>query len=247
MAHEGGLREVICWLSEVLRALSLQTASARRMATLPLNEKEQELFGFLRETVQRHETGTVMRVAGGWVRDKLLGIPADDIDISLDNMTGLEFGSIVKGEITSQGDTIPGSAKKKKSSPKVAVIGLKPELGKFVETATVHCMGLSLDFLSLRSQVQVGDKLRRSGGLDDTLLSQAAEDAHLRDFTINALFYNINTGEVEDFVGVSDTQISSSFDRSSSFRVRTTSKRASFDAQMHLTESTSFKTTIRTL
>jgi len=36
-----------------------------------------------------------MRVAGGWVRDKLLGIESDDIDIALDNMSGPEFAEII--------------------------------------------------------------------------------------------------------------------------------------------------------
>lgn len=29
-----------------------------------------------------------MRVAGGWVRDKLIGKDSDDIDIALDDMLG---------------------------------------------------------------------------------------------------------------------------------------------------------------
>ena len=32
-----------------------------------------------------------MRVAGGWVRDKLLNLNSNDIDIALDNMMGKEF------------------------------------------------------------------------------------------------------------------------------------------------------------
>jgi len=31
---------------------------------------------------------TTFRVAGGWVRDKLLNIDSNDIDIALDDMTG---------------------------------------------------------------------------------------------------------------------------------------------------------------
>ncbi len=30
-------------------------------------------------------------MAGGWVRDKLMGIESDDIDIALDDMYGEEF------------------------------------------------------------------------------------------------------------------------------------------------------------
>jgi tRNA nucleotidyltransferase/poly(A) polymerase len=35
---------------------------------------------------------TTLRVAGGWVRDKLLGKESNDIDIALDDMMGKDFG-----------------------------------------------------------------------------------------------------------------------------------------------------------
>ena len=153
-----------------------------------LTKKEEDLFQFLRNAVNSSNTNTTMRVAGGWVRDKLMGLSAEDIDISLDNMNGAQFGEIL----------IKAEGKNRKNA--VGVINQRPELGKFVETATVHIKGFSLDLLSLRSQVQLGEKLRNS--TDATLISQAAEDAHLRDFTINSLFYNINRACVEDYTGV---------------------------------------------
>lgn len=33
-----------------------------------------------------------MRCAGGWVRDKMLGLQSTDIDIALDTMLGAQFG-----------------------------------------------------------------------------------------------------------------------------------------------------------
>ena len=38
---------------------------------------------------------TEVRCAGGWVRDKLLGLQPDDIDLAISNMTGLEFAECV--------------------------------------------------------------------------------------------------------------------------------------------------------
>jgi len=40
-----------------------------------------------------------MRVAGGWVRDKLLGKESDDIDIALDDMMGSEMVKMVNAEL----------------------------------------------------------------------------------------------------------------------------------------------------
>ena len=204
-----GTHHLIVWLRQRQRSfVSFVFCLPRRFKTrmtefalcdkIHITEKEQKLFDFLVSVVEKNQSRTVMRIAGGWVRDKLMELAADDIDISLDNMTGAEFGVLVKEEMNNQ----KPAAKKQKTDPKVAVISTRPELGKFVETATVHCQGFSLDLLSLRSQVQVGDILRKSDHFEEDLISQAAEDAHLRDFTINALFYNINSGCVEDFVGV---------------------------------------------
>src|SRR5687767_7604935 len=42
------------------------------------------------ETKQLSEP-VVLRWAGGWVRDRLLGIPSHDIDVAINNMTGEPF------------------------------------------------------------------------------------------------------------------------------------------------------------
>jgi tRNA nucleotidyltransferase/poly(A) polymerase len=39
------------------------------------------------ETAERAGKGTSVRVAGGWVRDKLLGLPSHDIDVCLDTVS----------------------------------------------------------------------------------------------------------------------------------------------------------------
>ena len=40
-----------------------------------------------------------MRVAGGWVRDKLIGLESDDIDIALDDMMGQEFAKMINDSL----------------------------------------------------------------------------------------------------------------------------------------------------
>ena len=60
--------------------------------TVQLTAKESALFDLLLDVARHHERSTVnsngkctvLRVAGGWVRDKLLGRESDDIDIALD-------------------------------------------------------------------------------------------------------------------------------------------------------------------
>ena len=40
--------------------------------------------------------GTVARVCGGWVRDKLLGLESHDVDVTINNMTGAHFAELVR-------------------------------------------------------------------------------------------------------------------------------------------------------
>ena len=46
---------------------------------LILSETEHQLFEVLQEAAARSDT--IVRIAGGWVRDKLLGLHSDDIDV----------------------------------------------------------------------------------------------------------------------------------------------------------------------
>jgi tRNA nucleotidyltransferase (CCA-adding enzyme) len=175
------------------------------MNQVQLTDEERQLFEFIVRTVNEKHTGTVMRVAGGWVRDKLLSKYAHDIDISVDNLSGKEFGLLLKEAAPTR-----ENKKRKLENTKVAVIEIRPDEGKFVETTTIHIFNFSLDLLALRSQQQLGEE--SNSELDhqinptkDPLIEsrlKAAEDAHLRDFTINALFYNIESQQVEDYVGV---------------------------------------------
>jgi hypothetical protein len=49
----------------------------------------------------------VLRFTGGWVRDKLLGVPSHDIDVAINKMTGYQFGLRMKEYLE-----IPGNLEK---------------------------------------------------------------------------------------------------------------------------------------
>ena len=69
-----------------------------------------------------------------------------------------------------------------------SVIKQDVEKCKNLETATLTVNGFQLDLVNLRVK-----GYERVG--------TAQEDAFLRDLTINAMFYNINEGKIEDYVG----------------------------------------------
>ena len=53
-----------------------------------LSELEQKIFSFF---ISNNLNNSTFRVAGGWVRDKILSILNDDIDITIDNISGQEY------------------------------------------------------------------------------------------------------------------------------------------------------------
>ena len=135
--------------------------------------------------------GTAVRVAGGWVRDKLLGGASHDIDIALDGVSGAAFAGALAAGGGGGGDAAAAPP------PTVAVIRANPEQSKHLETATMRLHGSWVDFVNLRAEAyEPGSRIPSA-----TPAGSAAQDAERRDFTMNALFYNVSSGAVEDWTG----------------------------------------------
>jgi tRNA nucleotidyltransferase (CCA-adding enzyme) len=169
----------------------LQIASCGKLV---LSNSESELFNMLVQCVKDKELNTTIRIAGGWVRDKLLSSKDEhtDIDVALDNMSGKNFATIFD-------DWCKLS---KKDSLNVAVIKPNPSKSKHLETAHVVLSNkFVVDFVNLRT-----DEYCTASRIPTVVMGSPSEDAHRRDLTINSLFYNIHSGEVEDFtsLGLSD-------------------------------------------
>eukprot|EP01126_Amoeba_proteus_P042955 TRINITY_DN4683_c0_g1_i2.p1 TRINITY_DN4683_c0_g1~~TRINITY_DN4683_c0_g1_i2.p1 ORF type:complete len:416 (-),score=71.55 TRINITY_DN4683_c0_g1_i2:414-1661(-) len=148
-----------------------------------LTELEMKIFTFLLEVQRKLCPTAVLRVAGGWVRDKLLGEASQDIDIAL-NVTGASFAHHVNDYLVETGH----------ERRHVGVIKANPEAGKNLEIATMKVFDTFVDFVNLRSS-------NSNGSFQNSVIGTPEEDAMQRDLTINSLFYNINTNIVEDYSG----------------------------------------------
>ncbi|KAJ7480166.1 hypothetical protein B0H11DRAFT_1725232 [Mycena galericulata] len=127
---------------------------------------------------------TSCRIAGGWVRDKLLGMQSNDIDIALTDMMGEDFAGHLEAF---------AQRKNVKTGP-IAIFNPNPEQSKHLKTARIPIFGLELDLVNLRSE-EYADSSR----IPTTVtFGTPLQDALRRDITINALFYNIHTRSVED-------------------------------------------------
>ncbi|XBH68649.1 hypothetical protein VPH35_096743 [Triticum aestivum] len=154
--------------------------------SVELTEEEERIFARLLDVVRHFGLGTQLRVAGGWVRDKLLGKGSADIDIALDNMTGQNFCERVNEYSKFMGEEQKG----------IGVIQCNPDQSKHLETARMLIYGIWIDFVNLRSE-----KYAENSRIPTVEIGTAKEDALRRDLTINSLFFNINTKSVEDLTG----------------------------------------------
>ena len=213
-------------------------SSSSSTPQIEFSPEEEELFELLKQVIAETNLRTTLRVAGGWVRDKLLATKefrqryegaggglsssqqskgrkgtgiiggglivngsssgkslADphnmkqpvDIDIALDDMLGREFADRLNEWLSTHGREIVS----------VGMVLKNPEKSKHLETATMKVNQFWIDFVNLRAEEYAGD----SRIPDLMRIGTAEEDAFRRDLTINSLFYNINTGAVEDLTG----------------------------------------------
>ncbi|KAI8956693.1 hypothetical protein F5Y11DRAFT_139556 [Daldinia sp. FL1419] len=183
----------------------------RKMATQPatttieLTPKEAQLKDLLLDAAKSiNETGqaedvVVLRWAGGWVRDKLLGVESHDIDTAINVMTGEAF-AMKLCELCEQPDTVKKHSITESDIGNLHKIARNPEKSKHLETTTIKLFGYDVDFVNLRKETYTEDS--RNPQME---FGTAEEDALRRDATVNALFYNLNTGKVEDFTtGLTD-------------------------------------------
>jgi len=169
---------------------------------------EQLLFNMLKDYIEDKQI--VLRVAGGWVRDKILGKENDDIDFTVANkagmgMSGKEISVGLCGYINGLGAD-SGWKCKDKTIVSLEAIGLETATliitvptvptDPTVPTVPKKSFEFELDFVGFRSEVYKEDS-RNPVVSPGTIL----QDTERRDFTINALYYNIHTGKIEDHIG----------------------------------------------
>lgn len=138
-----------------------------------------------------------IRWTGGWVRDKLLGITSHDIDVALSTMTGEKFGLALQSYMKDNAQIYEDEAQRqgfKSEIKNLHKIAANPDKSKHLETITTRMFGIEVDFVNLRKELY--DEHSRNPKME---FGTPEEDALRRDACCNALFYNLDTQQVEDF------------------------------------------------
>ena len=166
---------------------------------IKFDDQEQKIILFIKSGLDyienKYNVVIDARIAGGFVRDKISGRESKDIDIALSNISGLSFAQKLKeydekNRLGATGDIYSTSLLKVKDEN--ANI---PDSAK-LEVASLTIYGLPVEFVSLRTEIY--DSESRTPMTFPT--NNPVEDAKRRDLSINSLYYNIKTGQIEDYV-----------------------------------------------
>lgn len=188
-------------LSVFLGDTALNTTTMSTNRSVQLTQREQQLRLLLVnvakfiDTTVKLDQPLVLRWAGGWVRDRLLGTESHDIDVAINAMTGQQFAQHLS-EYCQQPDAAQTHGFAPGDIGRLHHIASNPDKSKHLETAMVKLFGMDLDFVNLRKETYAEDS--RNPQME---FGTAEEDALRRDATINALFYNLHTEQIEDFTG----------------------------------------------
>ena len=146
---------------------------------------EQKLLSIIKDVIKEHTPSTEAFLVGGIVRDKLIGIPSNDIDIMLSNISGEDFAKLLTQHMGLKDPHI---------------IRSNPEKSKFITTAVASIMinneTQEIDFAQARSEIYP-----ENSRIPELKPATPQEDAHRRDLTINSLFYDIVNNKIVDFTG----------------------------------------------
>lgn len=151
-----------------------------------------KILDFVKQGLERYGGNLQAWVVGGYVRDSLMGKESDDLDIALSSAaTGLDFAQFLQ----KMGNPLGGES----PTGKLYSTALdKTNTGSGdLQVAALDIYGEKIDFVNLRTE----EYSETSRVPVQTITDDPAEDAQRRDLTINSLYYNIRTGQVEDYVG----------------------------------------------
>lgn len=166
-----------------------------RSEKISLTKKETIIFDLIKKARDSYLPGISLRVAGGWVRDRILGKLSDDVDIAVSGGNGISVANAVR-----KYDILKNEGKRTSDPYSVSLEKSTDQSNRDSSSLMVGALsidGIKVEFVPMRSEIYSSDsRVPKIISSDDP-----KEDVKRRDLTINALYYNLDTGLVEDYVG----------------------------------------------
>jgi len=146
---------------------------------------EQEIIKAIREVINLYSPDTEAYIVGGFVRDKLLGIPSNDIDIMVSNISSENFSKLITNHL---------------GLKESHLIKSNPEKSKFISTNKIFLPTSEgeqeIDIAQARTETYNEDSR-----IPETQTATPEEDANRRDLTINSIMFDIKNNKIVDFTG----------------------------------------------
>lgn len=160
-----------------------------RLYQLLFENKEQSALDYLSKILKNSPYEGKVFLAGGAVRDEILGKPVKDIDVVVSMPDGgIEFANWI---------TQKTGAFKHGANP---VIFPRFGTAKFNLRGINH-NGIDLGDVDIESVMTRGEKYEKGSRKPEVVYADLEDDAYRRDLTVNSLFKDLSTGEIKDFTG----------------------------------------------
>jgi poly(A) polymerase len=149
--------------------------------------KEQAVLAEIADVIRGTEYEGQVFVAGGFVRDLILGKESKDIDlvVTRDN-GGIEFAEWItrQYQCNTTGNPV-----------------IFPRFGTAKFNLRTWARGVYIGDVDIEAVMPRSEEYTEGSRKPDVGFTSLEEDAKRRDFTVNSLFYNVSTGEILDYVG----------------------------------------------
>jgi poly(A) polymerase len=160
-----------------------------RLYGLLFESKETSALEYLSKLIQNSPFAGKVFLAGGAVRDEILGKPVKDIDIVVAMPDGgIEFANWITRKI---------GAYRQGANP---VIYPRFGTAKFNLRGANH-NGVDLSGVDIESVMTRGEKYETGSRKPEVVYADLKADAERRDLTVNSLFKDLVTGEIKDLTG----------------------------------------------
>ncbi len=161
-----------------------------RIVQLLFENKEENLLDYLRYLLKNSPFEGKVFLAGGAVRDEIMGKPVKDIDVVVSMPDGgIQFANWITQKV---------GAFRPNSNP---VIYPKFGTAKFNLRGVTH-NGVDLSGVDIESVMTRGEKYEKGSRKPEVVYADLKDDAFRRDLIVNSLFKDLSTGEIKDFTGM---------------------------------------------
>lgn len=161
-----------------------------RIYKLLVENKEENLLDYVRQLLKNSPFEGKVFLAGGAVRDEIMGKPVKDIDVVVSMPDGgIQFANWITQKV---------GAFRPNSNP---VVYPKFGTAKF-NLRGVTYNGMDLSGIDIESVMTRGEKYEKGSRKPEVVYADLKDDAFRRDLTVNSLFKDLSTGEIKDFTGM---------------------------------------------